>query len=134
MNRQATKKRERERTPNNRTTTGFRISDELWAQLQPLLPVHENTHRGWREDAHECPIATVRMPSSTCCEPAASGKPWIKPSCVRTRRPMIAFKSGCRPQSSSSCGRPVEGKNTKFRRGSSGCPWSFRMCFSGRFM
>lgn len=45
MNRQAIKKRERERTPNNRTTTGFRISDELWAQLQPLLPVHVNTHR-----------------------------------------------------------------------------------------
>jgi transposase len=38
-------KRERVRTPNNRTTTGFRISDELWAVLQPLLPVHVNTHR-----------------------------------------------------------------------------------------
>src|SRR5258708_7073304 len=37
--------RERERTPNNRTTTGFLISDELWAVLQPLLPVHVNTHR-----------------------------------------------------------------------------------------
>src|SRR5260370_39523829 len=47
MNRQETKNRERarERTPNNGTTTGFRISDELWAQLQPLLPVHVNTHR-----------------------------------------------------------------------------------------
>ena len=45
MNRQATKKRERERTPNYRTTTGFRISDELWAVLHPLLPVHVNTHR-----------------------------------------------------------------------------------------
>ena len=45
MNRQETKNRERERTPNNRTTTGFRISDELWAVLQPLLPVHINTHR-----------------------------------------------------------------------------------------
>src|SRR6266571_3759711 len=45
MKRQETKKRERERTPNNRTTTGFRISDELWAVLQPLLPVHVNTHR-----------------------------------------------------------------------------------------
>ena len=44
MNRQATRKRERERTPNNRTT-GFRISDEFWAVLQPLLPVHVNTHR-----------------------------------------------------------------------------------------
>ncbi len=45
MNRQESKKRERERTPNNRTTTGFGISDELWAQLQPLLPMHVNTHR-----------------------------------------------------------------------------------------
>ena len=45
MNRQETKERERERTPNNRTTTGFRISDELWAVLHPLLPVHVNTHR-----------------------------------------------------------------------------------------
>ncbi len=38
-------KRTRARTPNNRTTTGFRISDELWAVLEPLLPVHVNTHR-----------------------------------------------------------------------------------------
>ncbi len=38
-------KRERARTPNNATTTGFSISDELWGVMQPLLPVHENTHR-----------------------------------------------------------------------------------------
>ncbi len=38
-------KRERARTPNNGTTTGFQLSDELWAVMQPLLPVHENTHR-----------------------------------------------------------------------------------------
>jgi putative transposase len=37
--------RTRERTPNNRTTAGFRISDELWAVLEPLLPAHPNTHR-----------------------------------------------------------------------------------------
>src|SRR5438105_1762765 len=43
MNKQESKKRER--TPNNRTTTGFRISDELWDVLHPLLPVHVNTHR-----------------------------------------------------------------------------------------
>jgi putative transposase len=35
----------RERTSNNHTTTGFGISDELWAVLQPLLPVPVNTHR-----------------------------------------------------------------------------------------
>ncbi len=45
MNKQEATKRRRERTPNNRTTTGYRISDELWEVLQPLLPVHVNTHR-----------------------------------------------------------------------------------------
>lgn len=38
-------KRTRARTPNNRTTTGFRISDALGAVLAPLLPVRVNTHR-----------------------------------------------------------------------------------------
>jgi hypothetical protein len=45
MSKQESKKRERERSPNNCTMTGFRMSDKLWAQLQPLLPVHVNTHR-----------------------------------------------------------------------------------------
>src|SRR5215469_2892859 len=45
MSEQAIKKRDRQRTPNNHTTTGFRISNELWAVLQPLLPVYVNTHR-----------------------------------------------------------------------------------------
>lgn len=40
-----TKKRTRPRAANNPTTAGFRISDELWAELQPLLPEHVNTHR-----------------------------------------------------------------------------------------
>ena len=38
-------KRTRSRSANNKTTTGFRISDQLWAVLQPVLPVHVNTHR-----------------------------------------------------------------------------------------
>ena len=37
--------RTRVRTPNNRTTTAFRVSDALWAVLAPLIPVHVNTHR-----------------------------------------------------------------------------------------
>jgi putative transposase len=45
MSETQTTKRTRARTPNNKTTTGFRISDALWAVLQPLLPVHVNTHR-----------------------------------------------------------------------------------------
>lgn len=45
MNEEQTTKRTRARTPNNPTTTGFRISAALWAVLPPLLPVHVNTHR-----------------------------------------------------------------------------------------
>ncbi len=45
MNEQSSTKRTRQRTPNNQTTSGFRISDELWAVLEPLLPVRVNTHR-----------------------------------------------------------------------------------------
>lgn|SRR5262249_34678437 len=37
-------KRLRLRTPNNRTTTEFRISVELWAVLQPVLPIHRTRH------------------------------------------------------------------------------------------
>jgi len=40
-----TSERSRERTPNNTTTTGFRVSDALWAVLEPLIPVRINTHR-----------------------------------------------------------------------------------------
>src|SRR6266487_5216 len=74
MNRQATKKRERERTPNNHTTTGFRISDELWAVLQPLLPVHVNTHRfgGGRPQAsdRDCADAIFYVLRTGCQWPA----------------------------------------------------------------
>lgn len=45
MNKQEHQQRTRKRTPNNRTTTGFRVTDALWAVLQPLLPSHVNTHR-----------------------------------------------------------------------------------------
>jgi putative transposase len=45
MSEEQTTDRTRARTANNKTTTGFRISDALWAVLQPLLPVHVNTHR-----------------------------------------------------------------------------------------
>src|SRR5882757_2722204 len=38
-------RRTRRRTPNNRTTTGFRVSHERWAVLEPLLPAQQNTHR-----------------------------------------------------------------------------------------
>jgi putative transposase len=53
-------KRTRGRSPNNKTTTAFRISDELWAVLQPLLPVHVNPH----------PLGggRPRVPDRTCAD------------------------------------------------------------------
>jgi len=38
-------KRTRTRNPNHKITTAYRISDELWAVLEPLLLPHPNTHR-----------------------------------------------------------------------------------------
>ena len=39
------KKRRRPRAAVNKVTASYRIADELWAVLQPLLPVHVNSHR-----------------------------------------------------------------------------------------
>ena len=52
--------RTRARTPNNPTTTGFRVSDALWAVLEPLLPVHTNTHR--------CGGGRPRVPDRRCAD------------------------------------------------------------------
>jgi transposase len=45
MSTATTSPRSRERARNNPTTTGFSISDALWAVLEPLIPVRVNTHR-----------------------------------------------------------------------------------------
>ena len=37
--------KKRKSAPVNKTTGKFRVSDELWAVLEPLIPVHVNTHR-----------------------------------------------------------------------------------------
>lgn len=60
MSTEETKKRHRQRTPNNRTTTGFRISDGLWAVFEPLLPVHVTTHRFG--------AGRPRVPDRTCAD------------------------------------------------------------------
>src|SRR5215217_3448264 len=39
------KKRRRPRAAVNPVTASYRIADALWAVLQPLLPVHVNSHR-----------------------------------------------------------------------------------------
>lgn len=45
MNLCLSSKRVRPCRPDKGTTTAFRISDALWAALEPLLPVVVNTHR-----------------------------------------------------------------------------------------
>lgn len=104
MNQQEATKRRRERTPNNRTTTGYRISDELWEVVQPLLPTHVNTHRfgGGRPRVPDRDCADAIF---MCCERTASGKPSTRPSYVRIRRRMIDFKSGWKQECFSSCGK-----------------------------
>jgi putative transposase len=41
----AQSRKRRQRAPVNKVTTAFRVSEELWAVLQPLLPKHVNPHR-----------------------------------------------------------------------------------------
>ena len=38
-------RKKRPRVAVNKVTTGFRVSDELWAVLEPVLPEHVNPHR-----------------------------------------------------------------------------------------
>ena len=38
-------RKKRQRVPVNKVTTGFRVSDELWALLASVLPEHVNPHR-----------------------------------------------------------------------------------------
>jgi putative transposase len=38
-------RKKRQRVLGNKVTTGFRVSDELWAVLEPVLPEYKNTHR-----------------------------------------------------------------------------------------
>src|SRR3989475_8612403 len=38
-------RKRRQRAPVNKVTTAFRVSDELWAVLQRLIPKHVNPHR-----------------------------------------------------------------------------------------
>src|SRR4029453_11894184 len=39
------RKKKQKRAAVNKGTAGFRMSDEVWAVLEPLLPKHRNTHR-----------------------------------------------------------------------------------------
>ena len=70
MNKEPCSKRRRARTPNNRTTTGFRVSDALWAVLEPPLPVRVNAHRFGggrpRQPDRACADAICYVPRTGC--------------------------------------------------------------------
>ena len=105
MSEEETEKRKRQRTPNNRTTTGFRISDELWTVLRPLLPVHVNTHRfgGGRPRVSDRNCAdAIFYVLRTGCQWQALDQTEL---CARIRRLMTTFKSGYKPESSSNSGK-----------------------------
>lgn len=80
MKKQDKPKRSRGRTANNRTTTGFRITDELWAVLQPLLPIHVNTHRFGggrpRMPDRDCADAIFYVLRTGCQWQALDQTPW----------------------------------------------------------
>ncbi len=80
-------KRTRTRTPQNRTTTGCRISDALWAVRAPLLPKHVHTHRfgGGRP----------RVPDRQCADASfyvlRTGCPWAALNQTELWRKSTAF-------------------------------------------
>jgi hypothetical protein len=84
-------KRTRTHTSNNRITTGFRVSDELWIVLLPLLPTERNPYR-FGDGGPRVPDRDVPTPFFTCSARAADGKTSTRPSCVST--PMAAQLQG----------------------------------------
>jgi transposase len=60
----------RKRVSVNKVTTGFRVSDEVWAVLEPVLPRHVNTHRFGggkpRTPARQCAAAIFYVLRTGC--------------------------------------------------------------------
>jgi putative transposase len=63
-------RKKRQRIPVNKVTTGFRVSDELRAVLEPVLPMHINTHRFGRGNPrtpdHQCADAIFYVLRTGC--------------------------------------------------------------------
>lgn len=114
-----TTKRTRRRTPDNKTTTGFRVSDELWSVLQPLLPVHVNPHRfgGGRPrvpdrkcaDAIFYPLRRGLCTAYRLSVPSDGdfGRLTTTRICVLAPRRMIGSRNGSQRVSSCACGKWV---------------------------
>jgi putative transposase len=66
MNKTESQQRTRVRAPNNPTTTGFRISDELWAALEPLLPQHASKRGRPRVPDRRCADAIFYVLRTGC--------------------------------------------------------------------
>ena len=84
MKNETKEKRTRQRTAKNRTTSGYRISDEMWAVLEPVVPVPVNPHRfggGRRLD--------LRAVRSSRAEGTAGGAGIAAPSRLITLEPVV---------------------------------------------
>ena len=99
MTTQKTKERKRLRAKVNPVTASYRVSDVLWAVLQPVIPVHENTHRfgGGRPRVpdRQCAEAIVSVLRTGC-----QGGRSMPQTCVLIPPPMTGFKNGWRRGSS----------------------------------
>src|SRR6516162_8275344 len=75
----------RTRTPssNHCITNGFRVSDELWIVLVPLLPARRNPYR-FGDGGPSVLDRDVPTPFFTCSARAAAGQTSIRLSCVPT--------------------------------------------------
>jgi transposase len=66
----AQSRKRRKRPPVNKVTSGFRVSDALWALLPRLLPKHKNTHRFGggkpRSPARQCADAICYVLRTGC--------------------------------------------------------------------
>ncbi len=115
MKQPETPKRNRERTSNNRTTTGFRISDKLWTVLQPLLPVAINTHRlnGGRPRVPDriCADSIFSVLRTGCHWKALAQTELCAPSTAHESMP----KNGCMQEFFSSCGKQDRSNSQSFK-------------------
>lgn len=119
MKEQEPSKRTRKRAPKNRTTTGFRISDDTSGPSCNRCCQSMSAATGSVEDAHGCPIVTALMRFSMSYEADVNGKPLTRPNCAHIRLLMIAFKNGCKKGCFSSCGKQ-DRSNLKSFKGSIG--------------
>jgi len=78
------------------------LTDSQWDKVKPF--VEKNFGRPAQVSRREV-VNAILYVMRMCCEPAASGKPWMQPASVQGQRLMPAFRNGSVKASSLSYGR-----------------------------